>query len=99
MVDDGIEAAIAGLRHEVSLVVQGLSQMLATQQVHTELLRTVVEAAGSPVGEAHDLAESLLRIAGALKTQAETLGAIRTGIEKLPSEVGAALAPRQPPRA
>jgi beta-phosphoglucomutase-like phosphatase (HAD superfamily) len=96
MTQDGIETAIAGLRHEVSLLVQGLGQMLATQEIHTEMLRAIVAAATAPADGEEALTDVLARIAATLTDQAEALTGIREGIEKLPSEIGKAVSSRDP---
>ena len=86
-----IETAITSLRDEVSLLVQGLRQMLAMQEIHTELLRAIGAAATAPADGEDALKDVLAKVVASLKDQSETLITIRDGIKLLPADMRAAL--------
>lgn len=87
-----LAGTLKALQTEVAALRQSLSLMLETQATHTEMLRQVLEAASAPVPGEGSLTETLSRISAALTQYANGLGAIRTVLERLPADVGAAVA-------
>jgi len=89
-----VETAIASLRDEVSLLVQGLRQISATQEIHTEILRTIGVAATAPSQTEDALQDLLAKIGASINSQSEVLVAIKDSIKRLPADVDAAIVSR-----
>ncbi len=84
--------ALAALRTEVAGLRQGLALMLETQATHTEMLRTLMEAAAAPGESETALSDTLAKIAAILTRQASGLDALQAVLLRLPEDVGQTVA-------
>jgi hypothetical protein len=91
---DGAETAtaLAALTAEVAGLRQSLALMLETQATHTEMLRSLMEAAAAPAEPEIAVADALTQIAELLSRQTAGLEAIRAVLLRLPEDVGQTVA-------
>ena len=79
-------ADIAALREDFTHLVAGLTQMMETQAVQTELLHALLKAATADDDSEGSLGEALGRIADALAEQSHLLQTITTVLTTARSE-------------
>ena len=84
--------ALAALQAEVAGLRQSLALMLETQATHTEMLRSLMEAAAAPDGPETTLSDALGKIAAILTRQTGGLEAIQAVLLRLPQDVGQTVA-------
>lgn len=79
-----VAAELRDLRREVANLSAGLVQIVAAQEMQTELLRSLLVAATEGDGVDGGLTAALREIARALSAQGATLSAIRTDLAARP---------------
>lgn len=82
---------LARLQRSVDYLVQGLGAMLDTQAAHEELLRAILKAATAPTDPEERLSDLLAQIALRLNEVRGETRAVRAGMDRLASSIGAAM--------
>jgi hypothetical protein len=85
---DKAEDKIETLRLAVDRLTQGLTLMLESQAVHTEMLRQLLQAASGSGPEESPVAEALTKLAATIGAQTLLLHEVNRGLERLPGELG-----------
>lgn len=86
-----ISREIAELRDTISVLSQGLRQMLEVQETHTAMLQRLLMASASPVAEETSFGDLVGQLIGALKRQHGMMGEVKVSIDRLPDQVGKAV--------
>lgn len=82
-----VAAEIAGLKREVAAMATGLSALAEAQNIQTEILRALLEAATGDSGSEPSLTDAIRELAGAVERQSEELAALRMDVAGLPSAI------------
>ena len=82
--------AVASLELVMSMVLQGVQNLVPLLGTQTEMLRQVLEAAGDEGADGGEMQELIGRIEAALTQQTADMSAIRVTLQRLPGQVEAA---------
>jgi ABC-type transporter Mla subunit MlaD len=89
---DDTASELAGLRTAIDRLTQGLHQVAETQQTHTDMLAELLKAAALPTPQERELHDVLKVISATLTDHTGKLHAVLSVLQKLPSDVGSAVA-------
>ena len=80
-------AAMAELNLVLSMVLQGLNNLVPLLETHREMLGLIMQAATAEGGDDGELGKLLARIEAALTQQTADMSAIRVTLQRLPGQV------------
>lgn len=90
-VEADLSGEIMGLRDTVTALGQGLRQMLEVQETHTAMLERLLLASAAPASDEVSLSNLIVQLITTLQRQHSILGEVKSSIDHLPNQVGAAV--------
>ncbi len=83
---------VAELRLAIDRLTQGLHHIAETQQIHTDMLAELLKAASRPARQERELHDLLQVISAILTDHTGKLHSVLSVLQKLPEDVGSAVA-------